>query len=260
MTDPNTEQKPPTRVFKALPDLEDKQPLPLEAEVDDLLAAVMEKAGVTEAEYEEKVGQFERTDEPAHFRERRRRWLRTLLRKSLSGSTSPSWKQEQWEETWKALLQAWFTLLMRLAVYERDPSFNRYFIAPALQASGSRQVLEALMAYLEQGTNREKAGAARAFYWAWGLSAREDQRRFQQVSDELTELGKRFRLVFLKTFVECENIDVRRSIIPYLSLNPSSYPEEWRHLVSKAIDLARPHPDEYIRHRTDLQTGGSGRV
>lgn len=234
MTDTNAEQRPPARIFKALPDIEDKQPLPIEADVDSLLAAMMEKAGVTEAYYEERVGQFERTDEPARFRERKRHLLRYLLGKSLSFGSSAFWekeKKEKWEETWKDLLQAWFTPLMRMAVYEPDPSFNRWFIEPALQACGYRRVLEALFAYLEQGTNREKAGAARAFYWAWGLSAREDQWHFQRISDELTDLRRRSRLLFLKTFVECEDLDVRRSIIPFLSLNPSSYPEEWRHLI-----------------------------
>jgi hypothetical protein len=257
MTESNAEQRPPTRVFKALPDIENKQPLPIEADVDRLFAAVMESGKLTEAEYEEHIGQSELTEEPARFLRHKRLFLGRLLMKGLRANGK---EKENWEETWKDLLQAWFTPLMRVAVYEPDPSFNRWFIEPTLRACGYRRVLEALIAYLEQGTNREKAGAARAFYWAWGLSAREDQKRFQQISDELADLGSRIRLIFLKTFVECEDLDVRRSIIPFLKLNPSMYPEEWRHLVPKAMDLAGIHPDEYIRHRIDLQTGGSGRV
>jgi hypothetical protein len=255
MTDTNAEKRPPARIFLPLPDIEDKQSLPIEADVDRLLAAAMEKAGVSEAYYKEKVGQFERTEEPARFLRRKRLFLGALLRKGLLGSEE---KKETWEETWKDLLQAWVTPLMRVAVYEPDPSFNRWFIEPALRTCGYQRIWEILLAYLERGTNREKAGAIRAFYWAWGLSAREDQKNFQRISDKLADLHSRADILLLKTFVECQDLDVQRSIIPLLELSPSSYPEEWHHLIPKAIHLARTHPDEYIRHRVDIQAGGSG--
>jgi hypothetical protein len=252
MTDTNKEKRPPARSFQPLPDIQDKQPLPIEADVDSLLAAVMEKAIVTQAYDEEHVGQFERTEEPARFLRHKRLFLGNQLRKGLRQ------EKEKWEETWKDLLQAWFTPLMRVAVYEPDPSFNRWFIEPALRVCGYQRVLEGLFVYLEQGTNREKAGVARAFYWAWGLSAREDQKHFQRISDELADLAKRADILFLKTFVECQDLDVQRSFIPLLSLSPSSYSQEWHHLIPEAIHLARTHPDEYIRHRIDIQLGGSG--
>lgn len=221
----------------------------------------MEKAGVTEAVYEEKVGQFERTDEPVRFRQRKRLFLAALLKK---GAPWKEKEKEQWEETCKDLLQAWFTPLMRIAVYEPDPSFNRWFIEPALRTCSYRRVRAALLEYLEHGTNREKAGAARAIYWAWApisYHAHPDTWRqdYQRITDECADVTRRLYILLLKTFVACEDLDVRRSIIPLLSLSPSSYPQEWRHLIPKAMHLARIHPDEYIRHRVDIQLGGSGR-
>lgn len=158
--------------------------------------------------------------------------------------------------------QAYFTPLMRVAVYEPDPSFNRWFLEPALRAFGYRQVREAVLAYLEHGTNREKAGALRACYWVWGLNIFDDPQTrkedFERVNRELTDVTRRRDILLLKTFVECEDLDVRRSIIPRLSLSPSSYPPEWQHLIPEAIHLARTHHDAYIRHRVEIQVGTSG--
>jgi len=156
----------------------------------------------------------------------------------------------------------WFTPLMHLAVYEPDPSSNRWFLEPALRACGYRRVQETVLEYLKHGTNREKAGAARAFYWAWApiifddpQTRREDT---QRVNHELAGLRSRRDILLLKAFVEREDLDVQRSIISVLSLSPSSYPQEWQHLIPPAIHLARTHPDDYIHHRIEIQIGASG--
>jgi hypothetical protein len=241
MTDTN-EEKRPLVPLKPLPDIEGMQPLVIADELDTLLAAVKVKAGVTKAQYEQEIGRFERSDDPIRFLFRKKRFLLELLRKGK----------------WKDLPQAYFTALVRLAVYEPDPSFNRYFLEPALWAFGYRRVQEALLEYLEVGTNREKAGAARACYWAWFpiiYDPRTEGKDFQRIWEELADVRLRRDILLLKTFVECEDLDVQRSIIPILSLAPSSYPAEWQRLIPQAIHLARTHPDDYIRHRIEIQMG-----
>ena len=39
------------------------------------------------------------------------------------------------------------------------------------------------------------------------------------------------------------------------SADPQAYPESHRALVAQAIDIARRHEDEYIRHRVEVQLG-----
>jgi hypothetical protein len=253
MAETNEEKRPPAVVYHALPEIEDTQRLVIAPEVDMLVDAVMEMANVTTEALQRAVEQFGRRDDPAFLLECKKHFLAALLR----------------ERKWKDLPQACFAPLMRLAVYEPDPSFNRGFIEPALRAFGYRRVQEAFLDYLERGTNREKAGAARACYWAWLPLIFDDPRTrgedFQRVCDEGADLRARRNILLLKTFVESEDRDVRRSIIPGLSLKPSEYPEEFRPLIPEAIHLAHTHPDGYIRHRVEIQlrergipTEGSG--
>lgn len=52
--------------------------------------------------------------------------------------------------------EPFFAPLIRAAVYEVNPSFNRNFVEPCIRAFGHRRVIEALLVYVEQGTNFEK--------------------------------------------------------------------------------------------------------
>src|ERR1700746_2926423 len=145
--------------------------------------------------------------------------------------------------------------MLRTAVFERNPSANRAFIEPCLRSFGVRRVNEILLQYLEVGTNEEKAGAASAFYWSFGL------RRNQGIADEdVTDLMDRVACLFLREFVNNEDQNVRRRIIPLLILREDRYvyPAELRPLVTRAIKIARAHPDEYIRHRVEIQLGAGG--
>ncbi|GLW54625.1 hypothetical protein [Kitasatospora phosalacinea] len=62
--------------------------------------------------------------------------------------------------------------LARAAVYERDPSYNRYYLDAAMNAFGVRRVREAVHALLPTGTEVERAGVERADYWLGGLHRR----------------------------------------------------------------------------------------
>lgn len=50
-----------------------------------------------------------------------------------------------------------------------------------------------------------------------------------------------------------EDLDVRRRIIPCLVLRPKPRGSKRRELVERATRIAREHPDEYIRHRVEIQ-------
>lgn len=51
------------------------------------------------------------------------------------------------------------------------------------------------------------------------------------------------------------DLDVRRVLIASLDLDESAYPDTHKHLVARTIRIAREHPDDYIRHRVQLQLG-----
>jgi len=142
--------------------------------------------------------------------------------------------------------------MLRAAVYERDPSDNRKFIEPCMRSHGARLVNEKLLLYFETGTNEEKAGAASAFYWSFGLNSNDIP--YEDVGD----VHERQYRLMLREFVNNEDVTVRQRILPFLTLQEGRYPEEQRPLVLRAIEIARAHPDEYIRHRVEIQLGAGG--
>ena len=72
-------------------------------------------------------------------------------------------------------------------------------------------------------------------------------------ADDAADIVAAWREAALQEFVGNENVDVRRCILPMLRLNPASYPPELHALVNAAVEIARSHPDEYIRHRVEIQ-------
>jgi hypothetical protein len=56
--------------------------------------------------------------------------------------------------------------MIHAAIAEVDPSLNRYFVEPCIASYGHRVVNEALLEYVEKGSDFEKAGAVNALYWA----------------------------------------------------------------------------------------------
>jgi hypothetical protein len=175
--------------------------------------------------------------------------------------------------------EAAFGTLMRAIVHDPNPSSNRQLIEPALATAGRRKVQEALLDILDSGTNAEKAGAARAWYWSKmhfdrpGLAEcrasfavdpaaarealaelqarwREDARRESAATEDLRA---RWQHAALWEFVANEDLDVRRCILPGLSLRPGHYPDGLKDLVETAVRIARSHSDNYIRHRIEHQ-------
>lgn len=160
--------------------------------------------------------------------------------------------------------EALFLQLIRAAVAERDPSFNRYFVEPCIGAFGHRRVNEALLALVKDGSNFEKAGAVNALYWAQvplefegsenlrnGIATPESQ----AAHDALNDLWVEKRRLFLQEFVTNSDLHVRRSIVAMLNVDPRAYPAALEPLVDRAIRIARTHPDDYIRQRIEVQLG-----
>ncbi|GIG87369.1 hypothetical protein [Plantactinospora endophytica] len=56
----------------------------------------------------------------------------------------------------------------------------------------------------------------------------------------------------LQVFVANDDLDVRRCILPGLSLRVERYPEELRPMVEEAVRIARTS-DDYLRHRVEHQ-------
>lgn len=248
MADTNEREK---ITFRALPELVEAKPLDMASDVEALLSLLMEMTGVTAEDFRLAMEQHGHglPDNPVILLFHKIYFLIILIWRLLTFRQQP-------------LPEAIFAPLLRLAVYEPNPSFNRWFIEPCQQAFGYRRVLEALLDYLEHGTNREKAGATRACYWAWrptSLDRKDWKKAEQKIWNELGDLRMKMDMLLLKTFIENENLDVRRSIIPQLSLQPSRYPQEWKRLILPAIHLARTHPDDYIRHRVEIQLREGGR-
>ncbi|MHC5904773.1 hypothetical protein ACVNF4_12835 [Streptomyces sp. S6] len=142
------------------------------------------------------------------------------------------------------LPEDFFIPLITAAVHDPDPSFSRHCVEPALKSFGRRRVQSALLDRLRTGTNLERAGAARAWYWT-GLpvAAGED------APDVVTDWHE----AALREFISNDDLDVRRCLIPGLRLHPGAMPSSLSPLVDAAIETARSHPDAYIRHRVEVQ-------
>jgi len=157
-----------------------------------------------------------------------------------------------------AVRDEWFEPFVRATVYDPDPSFNRRLVEPALLAFGRRRVQVALLDYLRNGTDPERAGAARAWYWTQvpltylagsDTPTPESAAEFEAFAD----LRREWRETALQVFVSHADVDVRRCILPGLDLSVRHYPEALHGTVAEAIRIARTHSDEYLQHRVEHQ-------
>jgi hypothetical protein len=153
----------------------------------------------------------------------------------------------------------WFEALLRAAIHDPNPSFNRVFVEPMLAAYGRRRVQSALIERIEHGSCPERAGAARAWYWADVLSRPDSDYTAQPLRPDYgrcPDLSIRWRQTALRVFVTDDDPDVRRNILPSLPLATAAYPVELHPLVHEAIRVARTSSDEYLRHRVEHQVSG----
>ena len=146
-----------------------------------------------------------------------------------------------------------FAPMIRASISQPDPSSPRWFIEPCLRCFGPRRVNEALLDLLESDTDEEKIGAVNSLYFAMGMLGRDG------IADEdIQDLREQRQCLALRTFVDNENIQLRRCLLAGLKLDEMLYPAELRPLVVVAIRIAREHSDEYLRHRVEVQLGAGG--
>jgi len=181
-------------------------------------------------------------------------------------------RARKWFVAWAAgradvLSESLFRPMLDTAIDEVNPSANRSFIEPCMHAFGPRRVNRYLLSVVQSGTDSRKAGAVNALYWAqvpltfvglppeWTIEYATPESR--AANEALADLQELKRKLLLATFVSNENLHVRRSIIPQLSLDPAHHAPSDRPLVAQAIAIGRGHPDTYIRERTEVQLGNS---
>lgn len=166
--------------------------------------------------------------------------------------------------------ERFFLPLIKAGVYEVDPSFNREFIEPAIKHFGRRRVMEALLDFINDGNNFEQAGAINALYWTGmkldfppnvpNFSIEYASPESRAAYESLADIRRQIGLRLLELFVNTDSVDVQRSIIPRLDLDPTKYPDSHKNLISKALAIARGHSDDYIRHRVEVQLGNEKRL
>lgn len=146
-----------------------------------------------------------------------------------------------------------FTLLMAAAVYDPDPSFCRWFVEPAVYAFGRRRVMAALVDYLRNGTDAERAGAVRAWYSAhvplhadrspaYGPGGVRDP-----ALDKSRDIRDSWLEASMRVFAEATDLQMRHRVLLYLPTSRAAYPPSLHKLLESTLVSARAHPDLHIR-------------
>ncbi|SNX65542.1 hypothetical protein SAMN06272735_7381 [Streptomyces sp. TLI_55] len=172
---------------------------------------------------------------------------RTIVRRALRAAEAPP--------------EGVFERLVRTGVHDPNPSFNRQFIEPAVRLYGRRRVKAALIDVLRTGSDAERAGAARAWYWT-GAPVRylDGETRVMTPEsraevDSVADLEAEWQEAALREFIANEDLGVRRCILPGLVLETRRRPAELHGLVAEAVRIARGHSDPYLRDRVEIQVG-----
>lgn len=133
--------------------------------------------------------------------------------------------------------------MIQAAIEVENPSTNRQFIEPCLRSLGALGILKLLRKTVEEGSVIEQTGAVDALYWVNSNPRNED------VDDERALLRRNMISLFLET----DFVPLQRSIISQLGPMSGEVEPQFEQVVA----IARIHPDEYIRHRVDIQVGAS---
>jgi hypothetical protein len=153
--------------------------------------------------------------------------------------------------------------LLRAACLTVNPSFNRHFVAPCLLRFGRRRVVSELIEIARRGSDQLKIGATNALYW--GAIAREDEmwpdaqryEPFDGPPDEpVDDLLEQFAVWAVREFLINKALDVRRVLVHHIASASVRDTEQG----GEAIDLARRHPDEFIRARLHYDLGESALI
>jgi hypothetical protein len=128
---------------------------------------------------------------------------------------------------------------------EPDPSFDGMFVRPAVWIYGWERTMDTLIGYLREGTDAEKWGAVNALYHAVGAW----RPPYRPVAVDHPTGGRVMAVVheeLLRQFIQTNDLALRRTIVRWL--DPiDSYPPRLRDLARRAHEIARNHPDGFVR-------------
>ncbi|WOX21298.1 hypothetical protein [Streptomyces solicathayae] len=162
------------------------------------------------------------------------------------------------------LPERFFVPLMAAAVADPDPSFCGWFVEPALYSFGRRRVLAALVEYLRSGTDAERAGALRAWYWAGvPLSAdRSPAYAPNGTRDPALDASRGLREAWLEALLrgygEATDPRLRHQVLYWLPDARESYPSRLHDLLDRTLGLARTDPDaDHRRWAARMDRAGS---
>jgi hypothetical protein len=153
-----------------------------------------------------------------------------------------------------ALPEELFTPLIRAAVNEPSPLQVQAFVEPCIRAFGRKRVYQTLIEYVEKATDYEKAGAVNALHWAAERKS-SDSGRHRVMDQEMMALQDYLRILYLRTFINNPDVDLRRSLLTHMELNPIAPPMAVQEMIDKVVKISRMHADEYIRNRVEVQLG-----
>lgn len=186
------------------------------------------------------------------------------------GTSQGSWRKRGFVtlavKAMKSLDERFLMALVMGGVKEPDPSFNKQFIEPAVTRFGIRRVLECLFEVLKSGDPYQQSGAVNALYWAQEpLVYKGDVKEFtienatpesREAYLSVADIRREISLYMLELFVATGSVRLQQCIILHLNLSkPHKYPPTHRHLFDRAVEIARSHTDDYIRHRFEVQLG-----
>jgi hypothetical protein len=160
------------------------------------------------------------------------------------------------------LVRASAALMLDAVVHDQCRSGNRQLIDPLVAAVGYRAVQEALIGYVDNGTDAEAIGATMAWYWARpGLVylGRAKWERRQPTADSkaawdgLADLRSRYRHACLRAFLAREDPQARFALSLGFTLDPATYPPEAMPDLEHARRIVPADRDRY-EHLLRAQT------
>jgi hypothetical protein len=156
------------------------------------------------------------------------------------------------------LVRAHASLMQRAVVHDQCRSGIRQLVDPLIAALGYRPLHEALVGYLERGSEAEMIGATMAWYPATpplrytegGWERREPTAASKGERAAVADLRHRFRHACLRAFVTRESLELRFAMSLWFTLDPADYPAGLQPELGQArrIILADPARYERILH------------
>jgi hypothetical protein len=138
--------------------------------------------------------------------------------------------------------------LLRAAMVEPDPSFNRFFIRPLKAAGVSwHDVVEPLLRLAGSDDPMIRGGLSRAGYW---LGA--------ELGPAPRDVHRRLNTQQIRAFIAATDTYEVRSLVRGLRLDRESVDPEHHHLIAEVVAKARAHDDAFVRHRIEVELGSDG--